>query len=219
MSELPLSQQAAPDHVQPVFEKLWSIYPRQGKARTVGLKANSKRRTNMTPMERCKEATKVALRKVSADMLVGALESYVERQLAEEDGKYIKGLEWWLEQGQWEVEDFTTGNARNIEPAARPGKHWRHAQGQVLTMLNAMSEQGCPDDVLDKLFGDGIGVTHVNRSKGMPPTAVLKSTMGITLWHNAASGYADRAGYNRYPYSPDYVKFARRLRERESEPV
>lgn len=217
MSELPLSQQAAPDPVQPVFEMLWSIYPRQGKARTVGSKANSKRKTNMTPMERCKEATKVALRKVSSDLLIGALESYVKRQLSEDDGKYIKGLEWWLEQGQWEVEDFTTGNARNIEPAMRSGKGWKNATGQVLKMLTAMSEKGCPDDVLDKLFGDGIGVTHVNRAKGIPTTAVLKTTMGMTLWHNAASGYAERAGYNRWPYSPDYVAFARRPREREAQ--
>ena len=215
MSELTLSQQASVNSVGPVFEKLWSIYPQQGKKRTVGLKPNSKRKNGMTPMERCRAATENALKRVNPDILVGALEAYVEGQLANEDGRYIKGLEWWLEQGQWEVEDVVTGNADKLMPSRAAGKNWQDAKGQVLEMLKAMSEQGCPDDVLNGLFGDGIGVTHVNRERGMPATPVLKTTYGMNLWHNAASGYAKRAGYNRYAYSPEYVRFARERQARK----
>lgn len=216
MSELPLSQQAAPDSGEAIFRKMWTLYPAKGKERTVGLKANSKRKHGLTPMERCREATKVALQKINADILVGALEAYVERHGANEDYRYIKGLEWWLEQGQWEVEDVVSGSASRIEAKPSSGKSWRMAQGQVKVMLEAMKAEGCADDVLDGLFSDGIGLTHVNRTKGVPPTAVLRSNYGMNLWWRAASGFAERAGYNEYPYSPEYVEFARTRRSAEA---
>lgn len=217
MPELSLSQQAAPDPTGPVFERIWSMYPRAGKARTVGLKANSKRKYGQTPMERCREATRVALNKTSENVLIGALEAYVERHLANENAKYIKGLEWWLEQGQWEVEDIAPREGSGIEAKPISGKSWQHAQGQVKTMLTAMSAEGCPDDVLDALFADGIGITHVNGVKGMPPTPVLRTTHGHILWWKAASGFAERAGYNSIAYSPAYVEHAREKRADEAE--
>jgi hypothetical protein len=217
MTELPLSQQAAPKAPDTVFERIWSIYPKQGKARTVGLKPNSKRKHGLTPMERCREATKAALYKVSENVLIGALEAYVERHLANENGKYIKGLEWWLEQGQWEVEDIKPREGAGIEARPVTGKSWQNSKGQVHEMLSAMSEQGCPDDILDALFADGIGVTHVNASKGVPPTAVLRTTHGDLVWWRAANGYAERAGYNRIAYSKAYLELAQKKRAFEQE--
>lgn len=207
------------EHADRVFNELWSIYPQKGKARTVGSKANSKRKVSQTPKERCAEATKAALRKVSEDLLVGALKAYVKRHEAENDCQYIKGLEWWLEQGQWEVEDYTTGNASKLEPNPAVVRRWDQAEGNIRNMLERMADQGCPEDVLNKLFSDGLGITNVNASKGIPPTAVLKTHQGRNLWDNAASGYAERAGYNRVCYSKDYVEFARKRRQREREDV
>jgi hypothetical protein len=203
------------EHAEEVFIELWGMYPQQGKQRTVGLKANSKRKHSLSPMERCREATKAALRKVSSDLLVGSLRAYVKRHEEESDCKFIKGLEWWLEQQQWEVEDYTTGNADKLEPKPQVIRQWDTAEGSVRVMLQRMADQGCPEDVLNKLFSDKIGITNVNASKGVPPTAVLRTHQAMTLWYNAASGYAKRAGFNEHAYSKPYYEFARARRERE----
>ena len=101
---------------------------------------------------------------------------------------------------------------KEIEPAAIPVENrsnWRLAQGQVKMMFEAMSEKGCPDDVLDQLFSDGMGVSSINCPREKP-TAVFNTQRGHEVWHRAASGYASRAGYNEKCYPKSYI-----LRKRE----
>lgn len=201
--QLPLSQQAA----TPVdaMESLWKIWPATGKRRTQGLKANSQRKQSVSPKERCRAALDAATQNHSLDLIMNAAKAYIDNT----DEKFVMGLERWLEECRWENEAATSGNADKLEPPRREGKTWQMATSQAKAMLKAMSEKGCPDDVLDALFADGVGVTHVNRDRGIPPTAVLKTTYGMNLWYRAASGFANRAGYNEHAYSPQYVQHAR----------
>ena len=96
---------------------------------------------------------------------------------------------------------------------------WRRASGQVKTMLEALSNAGCPDDALTEVYREGIGLTHIN-SPPERPTAVIKTDAGIQTWCRAIGGkkygensYAAKAGYNIIPYAKSYVD---RKRERES---
>lgn len=201
--QLPLSQQAMPK-APDAFDQLWKIWPQIGRTRTEGQRATSTRK-KLTPKERCKKLFDAALTKTPETLIINAAKSYAESQ-----GEYAMGLHRWLEESRWENEDgAVTGNAEKLEVRRDPNKRWTMAEGQALGLLRAMSEQGCPDDVLDGLYCDGIGVTHVNRNRGIPPTPVIKSTLGMNLWHRAASGYSQRAGYNEVAYSPEYVAYAR----------
>lgn len=191
------------------FEQLWSLWPQEGRRRTEG-RAKTSTKAALTPMQRAREGLNAA--PVSHDLVLAAAKAYVEGL---EDPKYCMGLHRWLEQARWENENAVTGAASQIEPSPKNRKRWQEAEGQVRAMLAAMSEQGCPDDVLDGLFSDGVGVTHVNRPKGMPPTPVLKTHYGMNLFYRAASGYAKRAGYNEVAYSPEYVAFATERRAKE----
>lgn len=194
------------------IEEIWRIWPETGKRRTQGWKANSKRPKSVSPKERCQQALDVGLEQSPPDLILNAAKSYVENT----DEKFVIGLERWLEECRWENEDVRVEKSREFEPPKSTAKRWQLSQGQVKLMLQAMSEQGCPDDVLDGLFGDGIGVTHVNQSKGVPPTPVLRTTDGFNLFFRAASGFAKRAGYNEIAYSQEYVRIARERRAQEA---
>ena len=78
-------------------------------------------------------------------------------------------------------------------------------------MLEAMKAQGCPDDVLEQLAGR-VGVTNCNSDRKMPPTAVYADHRAADAWDRAASGYAERAGYNKVIYSKSYVEHVREKR-------
>jgi hypothetical protein len=120
------------------------------------------------------------------------------------------GLHRWLRDEKWRDEDAAvTGNASKIVAVPVRGKRWESATGEVKRCLSAMHEIGCPEDVLDGLYADVTDVTRVNCDRGMPPTLVLGSHYGMNLFYKAASGYAERAGYNGVAYSPEYVAFAR----------
>ena len=91
------------------------------------------------------------------------------------------------------------------EPQYTTAQSWRSSSGKVAEMLKAMADKGCPHDILDKLFTEGIGITYVNCPFGESPTAVAKNAACCQLWSGAASGYAKRAGYNATIYTADYV--------------
>jgi len=104
------------------------------------------------------------------------------------------------------------------EPHHGSPQSWRSAQGRVAEMLTRMAEKGCPHDILDKLYTEGLGITYVNCFNGEAPTAVAKNAACCSLWTSAASGYARRAGYNRTIYTADYVRCrTQRLKEKEAQ--
>lgn len=150
-----------------------------------------------------------ALEKVTFDQLKKATQDMVDdlgrqaRNKGHDPGEYVQALERWIRDERYE--SFIPRDT----PIERELKHggWRiKAKGSVLKMLQAMSEQGCPDDVLDQLAGN-IGVTNCNAERGMPTTAVYANSKAADVWHRAASGYAKRAGFNEHIYSKAYVEF------------
>lgn len=187
------------------IEEIWRIWPEVGRRRTEGRKVSSRNKVAMSPKQRCQAALDVALEQSPGALILNAAKSYVENT----DDQYVMGLQKWLEECRWENEDVATEKSREFLPPKETAKNWKLAQGQVRTMLEAMSEKGCPDDVLDGLFGDGIGVTHVNSFRGSPPTPVLRTSDGFNLFYGAASGFARRAGYNEIAYGPAYVQHVR----------
>lgn len=194
------------------IDEIWRIWPELGRRRTEGRKPNSRNKLSQTPKERCQAALDVGLEQTSAELILNAAKRYVENT----EPQFVVGLQKWLEECRWENEDVATEKSRQFEPPKQSTKNWKLAEGQVKTMLGAMSAEGCPDDVLDGLFGDGIGVTHVNAPKGMPPTPVLRTNDGFNLFYRAASGFAKRAGYNDIAYGPEYVRHAREKRAQEA---
>ena len=206
---LSFSQQAMGDP----FSSIWNLWPAEGKRRTDGQKASG-RKPHMTPKDRCRSLFSQAQENASTALILAAAKSYVENT----EPQYVMGLHRWLEQARWENEDAASGAADRLEPGPDVYDDWRKASGQVKMMLEAMHDQGCPEDVLCCLFSDGIGVTHVNRAKGMPPTPVIRTSYGMNLYYRAASGYAERAGYTRIAYAPSYVEFARDRRAQEQQP-
>jgi len=140
-----------------------------------------------------------ALEKVTFEQLKKATQDMVDdlgrqaRNKGHDPGEYVQALSF----------------IPKDTPIERELKHggWRvKAKGSALKMLQAMSEQGCPDDVLDQLAGN-IGVTNCNAERGMPTTAVYANRKAADTWHRAASGYAKRAGFNEHIYSKAYVEF------------
>lgn len=201
MTELPLSQQAAPN-LEGLFNQLWhKSWNEKGRRQSRGLAANSKRPNRLTPKERAFEAFKAACQRSNPETIIAAAAKF-----AEEAGKYTPCLGTWLEEGRYETVDVVSGNASKIEARPVSGKTWQQAQGQVKQALQAMSEKGCPDDVLDALYADGVGITHINADRGMPPTLVFRTHHGMNKFYSAASGFAKRAGYNEKAYGIDYVK-------------
>lgn len=202
MTEL-ISEQAAPS-LEGLFNQLWHhSWNQTGRTRSRGLKETTKR-PKMTAKQRAMAAFEEACKTTHPEIVIKAAKAFAERS-----GEYTPCLGTWLEEARYETEDVTTGNADKIEAKPTPGKRWTMAEGRAKQMLQAMHEQGCPEDVLDGLYGDGIGVTSVNCDRGMPPTAVIRTNNGWNLWFRAASGFAKRAGYNEIAYSKDYVAMAR----------
>ena len=159
----------------------------------------------LTAKERAKVAFDAAVAdKVSPIHILRCAKIYCDRT----EPQHQKGPDKWLEGRCWEAENVVSGNAGKIEPARNADKPWTNASGRLRVFFDAMSAQGCPDDVLDKLYAGGIELTDINRDRGIPTTVVCKSNFGLQLWYRAASGYSERAGYNRVAYTPAYVEFA-----------
>ena len=176
-------------------EILWEIIPVYGRRNT--------------SKKQIKPQLEKALKKVSFDQLRKAVQEMVDdlakqaRSKGEDPGKFVRALHLWLRDERYE--SFIPKDT----PIERELKHggWRvKAKGSALKMLQAMSEQGCPDDVLDQLAGN-VGVTNCNAERGMPTTAVYATSKAADTWHRAASGYAKRAGFNEHIYSKAYVEF------------
>ena len=210
-SKLPLSQQAAPN-LEGLFNQLWhKSWNATGRTRSRGLKATTKRPKALTAKERAYEAFSAACETANPETIIAAAKKF-----AEEAGDYTPCLGTWLEEGRWETVDVVSGNASKIEARPVSGKTWQQAQGQVKQALQAMSELGCADDILDALYGDGVGITHINCDRGVPPTLVFRTDYGLNKFLNAASGYAKRAGYNEVGYQKTYVEAKRKRLDQAS---
>lgn len=184
-----------------IVERLWKLWPEQGRRRTQGWKPNSRRPVGLSPKERCAAALELIGDDTDIEHVIKAAEVFVKNT----EERFVMGLERWLEEKRWQNENVNE-HPPIIQPARTERSFLDTASGSVKTMLERMAEQGCPQDVLDRLAGN-IGVTNCNRDRGIPATAVYKEIGAADLWHRAASGFAKRAGFNDTIYSKAYVEY------------